>query len=199
MNKTTSGFEDAGFDAVEHARKSAESLAVVRRMEDALAAGSNDMRAHFHDDFRWIGNYGCGTKNGVDAFRRAWQLPFRAAFSERDYRTERFMADGEWVSCFGHIEATHSGVFMGIEATGKRIKNPVYRFLADPRRQDCRQLGLGRLRAGAWRNWAGTYLPAKAGRPLISNEKDAPVTICNLRTDHDHPAFQNRQDRFGSQ
>ncbi|WP_394689179.1 ester cyclase [Hoeflea sp.] len=128
MNETTSGFDEAGFDAVEHARTSAESLAVVRRMEDALAAGSNDMRAHFHEDFRWMGNYGCGTKHGVEAFRRAWQLPFRAAFSERQYRTERFMADGEWVSCFGHIDATHSGVFMGVEATGKRIKIPYIDF-----------------------------------------------------------------------
>jgi predicted ester cyclase len=128
MNKTTSGFDEEGFDPVEHARKSAESLAVVRRMEDALAAGSNDMGAHFHDDFRWIGNYGCGLKEGVDAFRRNWQLPFRAAFSDRTYLTERFMADGEWVSCFGHIEATHSGAFMGIAPTGKRIKIPYIDF-----------------------------------------------------------------------
>ena len=50
------------------------------------------------------------------------KLPLRAAFTEREYKTDRFLADGEWASCFGHIEATHSGTFMGIAATGKRVK-----------------------------------------------------------------------------
>ena len=75
-----------------------------------------------------MGNRGCGTKHGLDAFRRDWQLPFRAAFTERDYRTARFIAQGEWVSCFGHIEATHSGPFMGIPATGRRVTIPYMDF-----------------------------------------------------------------------
>lgn len=112
----------------DHARISAESLAVVRAMEEALAANSNDMGAHFHTDFRWMGNRGCGTKAGVEAFRRNWQLPLRAAFTERVYKTERFMADGAFVSCFGHIEATHSGPFMGLAASGKRVKIPYVDF-----------------------------------------------------------------------
>lgn len=112
----------------EHARLSAESLAVVKRMEEALGANSNDMGAHFHDDFRWKGNYGSGTKNGVAEFRRNWQLPLRSAFTKRDYKTDRFLADGENVSCFGHIEATHSGLFMGIAATGYRVTIPYMDF-----------------------------------------------------------------------
>ncbi|SMX23410.1 ester cyclase [Boseongicola aestuarii] len=108
--------------------KSAETLAVVRRMEAGLAANENDMTQYFHEDFLWRGNQGCGTKNGVEAFRNNWQLPFRAAFTDRDYITEKFMADGEWASCFGHIEATHSGTFMGIPATGKRVRIPYMDF-----------------------------------------------------------------------
>lgn len=115
-------------EAENHARKSAESLAVVKRMEEALGANSNDMAAHFHDDFRWLGNYGSGTKHGLGEFRRNWQLPIRAAFTERVYKTEKFLADGDWVSCFGHIEATHSGEFMGHAATGKRVKIPYMDF-----------------------------------------------------------------------
>ena len=68
------------------------------------------------------------SNTGLDAFRSNWQLPFRAAFTERDYRTERFIEDGEWVSCFGSIEATHSGRFMGIEPTGKRVTIPYMDF-----------------------------------------------------------------------
>jgi predicted ester cyclase len=104
------------------------TLDVIRRMEAALGANSNDMAVHFHEDFRWIGNHGCGTKEGLDAFRRDWQLPIRAAFTERDYNTERFVVQGEWASCFGHIEATHSGPFMGVAVTGRRVKIPYMDF-----------------------------------------------------------------------
>ena len=114
--------------AEEHAKNSAETLAVVKAMEDGLAANENDMAKYFTEDFVWRGNQGCGTKNSLAEFRSNWQLPLRAAFTERDYITEKFMADGEWAACFGHIEATHSGPFMGIAPTGKRVKIPYMDF-----------------------------------------------------------------------
>ena len=115
-------------DQQDHARKSADSLAAVKRMEAGLAAGEQDMTRYFHEDFLWRGNVGCGTKRGLEAFRNHWQKPFRKAFTDRDYLTEHFMADGEWAACFGHIEATHSGTFMGIPATGKRVRIPYMDF-----------------------------------------------------------------------
>ena len=60
--------------------KSKETYAVVRAMEDALIAGSNDMGKYFHEKFRWMGSQGCGTKNSLEEFRNNWQLPLRAAF-----------------------------------------------------------------------------------------------------------------------
>jgi len=108
--------------AEEHQKKSQETLRVIKEMEIALGRNSNDMSRYFHESFRWMGNYGCGTKNDLQQFRNNWQLPFRAAFTERVYITEKFLVDGDWASCFGHIEATHSGEFMGIAASGKRIK-----------------------------------------------------------------------------
>lgn len=102
--------------------KTEQSLSVVVSMTEALQAGSNDMGAHFHSDFRWIANEGCGTKNGIEEFRRNWQLPLRAAFSDRSYNEEARLAQGEWVASFGYIDAIHSGEFMGIAATGKRVK-----------------------------------------------------------------------------
>lgn len=102
--------------------KTEESLFVVVGMTEALQAGSNDMGAHFHQDFRWMANTGCGAKHGIDEFRRNWQLPLRAAFSDRSYNEEARLAQGEWVASFGYIDAIHSGEFMGIAATGKRVK-----------------------------------------------------------------------------
>ena len=113
---------------MDHAAKTAASLAAVKRMESGLAANEMDMSAYFTEDFVWRGNQGCGTKNGIAAFQRNWQFPLRAAFTDRDYVTEQFMADGDWASCFGYIEGTHSGTFMGIPATGKRVKIPYMDF-----------------------------------------------------------------------
>jgi hypothetical protein len=67
----------------DHAARSAATLDVIHRMEAALGAGSNDMAAHFHEDFLWRGNRGCGTKRGLPEFRANWQLPLRAAFTDR--------------------------------------------------------------------------------------------------------------------
>ncbi len=43
-------------------KKSQQTLDVVKAMEDALGANSNDMDQYFHKEFRWMGNQGCGTK-----------------------------------------------------------------------------------------------------------------------------------------
>lgn len=111
-----------------HAARSAESLALIKAMEKALGENADNMDDFFHEDFRWMGNQGSGTKRGIAEFRRNWQLPLRAAFTEREYITERFLADGDWVSCFGHIEATHSGPFMGQAASGRRVTIPYMDF-----------------------------------------------------------------------
>ena len=108
--------------------KSQASLDAVKAMEQGLANNEMDMLKYFTEDFTWRGNYGSGTKRGVKEFQRNWQWPLRAAFTDREYITEHFMADGEWAACFGHIEGTHSGPFMGIEATGKRVKIPYMDF-----------------------------------------------------------------------
>ena len=113
---------------MKHEERTAASLAAVKRMELGLAANEMDMSKYFTEDFVWRGNQGCGTKRGIAEFQRNWQFPLRAAFTDRDYITEHFMADSEWASCFGHIEGTHSGPFMGIPATGKRIKIPYMDF-----------------------------------------------------------------------
>ena len=157
-----------------HDAKTAASLAAVKRMEDGLAANEMDMTKYFTEDFVWRGNQGCGTKRGVAEFQRNWQFPLRAAFTDRDYKTEHFMADGEWASCFGHIEGTHSGTFMGIPATGKRVKIPYMDFwrVEDGRIADnpvsvdfasvMQQLGVDVFGGEGWENYDdGTKTPEK--------------------------------------
>jgi predicted ester cyclase len=102
--------------------KTDETRRVVERMVDGL----NDHRIDcigefFSESFRWMGNTGCGTKHGLRAFQENWQRPFQAAFSDKVCIDEGRLFMGEWAAAFGRQEATHSGPFMGIAATGKRV------------------------------------------------------------------------------
>ena len=99
----------------------------TRRVIEALVDGLNDHRIadigeFFAEDFRWIGNYGCGTKLGLRAFQDNWQRPFQAAFSDKVCIDEARLYHGEWAAAFGRQEAVHSGPFMGIAPTGKRVE-----------------------------------------------------------------------------
>lgn len=94
---------------------------------DAMVNGLNDhdidnMGRFFSETFRWMGNAGCGYKKGLREFQDNWQRPFQAAFSDKVCIDEARIAQGEWCAAFGRQEAIHSGPFMGIEPTGKRVE-----------------------------------------------------------------------------
>ena len=99
----------------------------TRRVVEGMVDGLNDHKiegitAFFHQGFRWMGNYGCGSKNGLKEFQENWQRPFQAAFSDKVCVDEARLFSGEWAAAFGRQEATHSGSFMGIAPTGKRVE-----------------------------------------------------------------------------
>lgn len=98
----------------------------TRRVIEGMVDGLNDHRIDdigefFSTAFRWMGNAGCGTKNGLREFQENWQRPFQAAFTDKVCVDEARLFDGSWGAAFGRQEATHSGTFMGIEPTGKRV------------------------------------------------------------------------------
>jgi predicted ester cyclase len=102
--------------------KTARTKAVIEAMVDGL----NDHKIvgiaeFFAENFRWMGNFGCGTKHGLKEFQDNWQRPFQAAFSDKVAIDEARIFEGEWGACFGAQHAVHSGEFMGIPATGKRV------------------------------------------------------------------------------
>jgi predicted ester cyclase len=103
--------------------KTEETRAVIENMVDGL----NDHRIvdigeFFSESFRWMGNMGCGTKDGIRAFQDNWQKPFQAAFSEKVCIDEARLYMGEWAAAFGRQEAIHSGFFMGVKPTNKKIQ-----------------------------------------------------------------------------
>ncbi|MEM7441894.1 MAG: ester cyclase [Pseudomonadota bacterium] len=103
--------------------KTEDTRAVVEGMVDALNDHVIDgIGSFFSDSFRWMGNAGCGTKNGLKEFQDNWQRPFQAAFKDKVCVDEARLAEGEWMAAFGRQEATHDGEFMGIAPTGKRVE-----------------------------------------------------------------------------
>lgn len=99
----------------------------TRRVVEGMVDGLNDhiidgIGTFFAGNFRWLGNAGCGTKIGLREFQDNWQRPFQAAFSDKVCIDEARLAEGEWMAAFGRQEATHSGEFMGIPPTGKRVE-----------------------------------------------------------------------------
>jgi len=103
--------------------KTAATRAVIEGMVDGLNDHRiDDIGQFFADGFRWMGNQGCGTKHGLTAFQDNWQRPFQAAFSDKVCIDEARLFMGEWAAAFGRQEATHSGLFMGVGATGKRVE-----------------------------------------------------------------------------
>lgn len=103
--------------------KTHETRCVIEGMVDGLNDHRiDDIGQFFSESFRWMGNFGCGTKNGLREFQDNWQRPFQAAFSDKVCVDEARLYMGEWAAAFGRQEATHSGEFMGIAPTGKRIE-----------------------------------------------------------------------------
>lgn len=102
--------------------KTEKTRAVIENMVDGL----NDHRIvdigeFFSETFKWMGNKGCGSKIGLKEFQENWQQPFQEAFSNKVCIDEARLYMGEWAAAFGRQEATHSGEFMGIPATGKKV------------------------------------------------------------------------------
>ena len=156
--------------------KTAETLGVIDAMVDGLNDHDIDgMGRFFSESFRWIGNAGCGFKNGLREFQDNWQRPFQAAFSDKTCIDEARITEGEWCAAFGRQEAVHSGPFMGIEPTGKRVEIRYMDFwkVVDGRIVDnwvmvdfpyvMQQLGVDPFGGNGWEQLDSTRMPVRAG------------------------------------
>ena len=100
---------------------------VTKEIIEKMVVALNDHRIadigeFFANNFNWFGNYGCGTKIGLKEFQENWQVPFQKAFSQKVCVDEARLFEGEWGAAFGRQEAIHSGTFMGISPTNKKVE-----------------------------------------------------------------------------
>lgn len=115
--------EQGGLTGGTDMAKTAETKRVIEGMVDGLNDHRiDDIGEFFAEGFRWMGNCGCGTKNGLREFQDNWQRPFLAAFSGKVCIDEARLFMGEWAAAFGRQEAVHSGEFLGVPPTGKRVR-----------------------------------------------------------------------------
>ena len=103
--------------------KTKKTQEVIESMVDGLNDHRiEDIGEFFSENFRWMGNFGCGTKSGLKEFQDNWQKPFQEAFSNKVCIDEARLFMGEWAAAFGKQEAIHTGEFIGIKPTGKKVE-----------------------------------------------------------------------------
>lgn len=78
--------------------------------------------AWWHPNARWRGPAGAGLCEGLAQFQDRWQRPFLEAFPDKRAHDLIRVADDRYVAAAGYQEATHSGTFMGVPATGRRVR-----------------------------------------------------------------------------
>ena len=114
-----------------------QSLEIVLRMHAAL--GKFDGRSlesmphaqYWSDNFLWYGPAGIGTTRGLGGFRAHHQVPFLTGFPDRRGSGHYMrVGDGNLVATGGwpSVVATHSGEWLGLPATGRRVGMRVMDF-----------------------------------------------------------------------
>jgi predicted ester cyclase len=170
---TRTGGVEPRYGHVQDARDAHGHRGHGRRPQRTIADRIDDIGEFFADGFRWMGNYGCGTKTGLKEFQDNWQRPFQAAFSDKVCVDEARLYMGEWAAAFGRQEATHSGAFMGVAPTGKRVEIRYMDFwkVVDGKIVDNWVMVDFPM---CWRNWASMSSTGRAGRHYDSGRRAAP-------------------------
>ncbi|MDE2790723.1 MAG: ester cyclase [Paracoccaceae bacterium] len=117
--------------------RSHRSIETVLAMHGALAQfdGRNlDSMPHgqyWTPDFLWCGPAGIGITQGMEEFRAHHQIPFLTGFRDRRGAGHYMrIGDGEFAVTGGwpSVVATHTGEWLGLGATGKRVAMRVMDF-----------------------------------------------------------------------
>ncbi len=136
LQKTPTADETSGANGFTMEKTSYKERIIA--MNDALNRHVIDgIGAHFADNFVWRGGAGPGTKSSLKEFQDGWQRPFLSAFKDKFTTIDLILEDGDLVAAYGTVEATHSGDFLGMPATGKRIKLKYMDFWRFDENGDC--------------------------------------------------------------
>ena len=94
---------------------------LIRRAFEAQNRGDDDAMAECYDPDITLHEPGLPAPvRGHAAFRQLLMM-YRSAFPDLRFTEENLLADGEQVAARWRIDVTHTGEFMGIPPTGKRL------------------------------------------------------------------------------
>ncbi len=80
------------------------------------------MQEYWHEDMVWEGPAGIGTKHGIDDFEQNYRQQFIAAFPDKHAEDIVRIAEDDWVAGTGFQDTTFAKDWLGIPATGERIR-----------------------------------------------------------------------------
>jgi len=80
------------------------------------------MKHYWKEDMIWEGPAGIGTMNGLDEFEFVYRKPFIRAFPDKNATDIVRIADGEWVAGTGYQDTTFAEDWLGIKASGQKIR-----------------------------------------------------------------------------
>ena len=80
------------------------------------------MQRYWTEDMVWEGPAGIGPMHGLDEFENDYRQPFIKAFPDKHATDIVRIAEGEWVAATGYQDTTFAEDWLGIKATGQKIK-----------------------------------------------------------------------------
>lgn len=92
---------------------------------DQAALASMGMADYFHPNLKWYGPGGIGACLSLTEFEQLHQQPWLVAFPDRKIvGIESLFAEGRLLAASGvaGVEATHTGTYLGVQASGASLK-----------------------------------------------------------------------------
>ena len=98
-----------------------------KQLVDDMYSGINQnklglMSEYWHEDMVWEGPSGIGTRYGIDDFENNYRQAFINAFPDKHAEDIVRIAEGEWVAGTGFQDTTFANDWLGIPATGEKIR-----------------------------------------------------------------------------
>ena len=93
------------------------------------------MAEYWHEDMVWEGPAGIGTRHGIADFEENYRDAFIRAFPDKHAEDIVRIAEGDWVAGTGYQDTTFAADWLGIPATGEKVRvryMDFWRVTADP-------------------------------------------------------------------
>ena len=98
-----------------------------KQLVEDMYAGLNEnvlgiMGRYWKEDMVWEGPAGIGTMHGIDEFENDYRKPFIKAFPDKHATDVVRIAEGDWVAATGYQDTTFAEDWLGIKASGQKIR-----------------------------------------------------------------------------